>query len=353
MAARSFAELVSLVRRAEEALVRRAGQTDASDRVTTLRGIYYGTSWSRDFRAEHSSLRNWGFFTYTAGADPIDPRPALGADLFAQLQASQSVADRGRRIDIGHALIGFDARNRALSRSVPIPTQGGTGLEIVTWLGDLGGGAANLAMQRLRQPSRSVEVVFHNRGFDYGAVDNLEGDAAGYLLACDSTAGGEPVYRRGEGVADVIARYLPTANEREWSTRAGRFAVALGAEIRQGQLSGVDALISRLRDQIADFAAWYISTRYVASGQISGARITTVCQSLPGSAQEVATVFVQTLSRAVRSRGGTLEAMAPFPRPSRRGACTSAILQAAASDVPGALRREYDELRRDLQHLFQ
>jgi len=352
MAARRFRELIALVRDAEQALIRRAGQTAVADRVTTLRGIYYGTSWSRDYRVEHSSLRNSGFYLYTGGVYPVDPRPALGASLFNDLQASQSVVDPRGKFDVGHALIGLDARNRLSPRTVPIPTQGGTGLEIVTWLGDLGGGAGNLAVQRLTHPTRSVEVVFHNRHSDYGAVDNLEGDAGGYLLASGAAAGGAPGFLSGETVAAALARYLPTSNDREWSTRGARLAVALGGTISGGALSGAASLVNRLTLQIADFAGWYITTRYIASGQIARTRIPILCQLLAGAAREVATVFVQILARSVKSPGA-LEAVGPYPRPSPPSPCTSSILRSASTDVPGTLGQGYDELRKSFQELLR
>ena len=144
------------------------------------------------------------------------------------IQASQSIHDGGREIDVGHVMIGLETRGSIIMRNTPMPGQGGTGIEIVTWLGDLGGGAADLARRRATAPSTPVSIIFTNSSSDYGVMDNLEGDAGGYLVACGSTPGGAPTWGGGT-IADVLSNYLPAGPTREWSTRAGRFATALGA----------------------------------------------------------------------------------------------------------------------------
>ncbi len=156
-AARNFRELVTLVREAEKKLTA-AGIDDVDDRVTALRGLYYGTEWSTDFLKEKSTTRNLGFRRYTATAfDPPDVRPFLECNLGKALQGSQDCKDAGRLVDFGHLIIGLDSRRKWVSRSYNF-AEGGTGLEIVTWLGDLGGGAAMLAKDRVEKPDtlRSV-----------------------------------------------------------------------------------------------------------------------------------------------------------------------------------------------------
>lgn len=243
--ATSFGAVVALIRAAEDLLIKKAGQTSPLDRVSTLRGVYYGTLWSLDYKVESvrstggANIRNLGFLTYTGGTIPADPRPAFaGTSIMADLQASQSIRDRGRGIDIGHMLIGLETRSSQVLRTQNFTGQGGTGLEIVTWLGDLGGGAANLAKRRILRPT-SVEVIFHNRTSDYGVMDNLEGDAAGYLVACGTTPGGPRSTRRARASrthspaislwgarpsgpsapADSPARSVPRCPLRESSTR--------------------------------------------------------------------------------------------------------------------------------------
>jgi hypothetical protein len=85
--------------------------------------------WSLDYKVEGkrtelgARIRNLGFLTYTAGNVPADPRPAIGTELFNDLQNSQSIVDGGRGIDIGHMLIGIETRNSVAMRNVPMPGQ--------------------------------------------------------------------------------------------------------------------------------------------------------------------------------------------------------------------------------------
>jgi hypothetical protein len=153
-----------------------AGRSDVDDRIRTLSRVYYGTPWSVDHDAEQSGVRDRAFQIYTArpGAGD-DPRQALGPSLFAALKASQDAGN----LDMGHVLIGLDARSSWTSRRVPIPTQGGSGLEITTWVGDLGGATARLALDRTHDPRARAERYL--RGTDYGAASNLAGDIAAYV----------------------------------------------------------------------------------------------------------------------------------------------------------------------------
>src|SRR5690349_248481 len=78
----SFSAAVALLAKAEALLIK-AGQSSAEERLKTLRGVYYGTTWSLDFDVESKRsmagaiIRNAGFVTYTGGHAPADPRPAF------------------------------------------------------------------------------------------------------------------------------------------------------------------------------------------------------------------------------------------------------------------------------------
>ncbi|GAA4936154.1 hypothetical protein ACFPM3_06280 [Streptomyces coeruleoprunus] len=356
--ATSFRTAVALIRAAEDALIKKAGQTSPLDRVSTLRGVYYGTPWSLDYKVESvrsmggAHIRNLGFLTYTGATIPADPRPAFaGTTLLADLQASQSIRDRGRGIDIGHMLIGLEVRASAALRTKTFPGQGGTGLEIVTWLGDLGGGAANLAKRRILRPT-GVGVIFHNRTSDYGVMDNLEGDAAGYLVACGTTPGGPPQYAPGKGIADALASYLPLASRTEWSTRAARFAQALGATVSPKGITNKTDVVDRLSEKLYEFAVWYAATRWVPSGELLGPAAEKACQHMKGAAREVATVFVATLSSAVAHAPNPIDATGPYPGQSATGPCASTLLKAASTDV-GAVRKQLDSWVKDLGGLFR
>lgn len=356
--ATSFGTVVALIRAAEDLLIKKAGQTSPLDRVSTLRGVYYGTEWSLDYKVESARsqggarIRNVGFLTYTGGSLPADPRPAFsGTTLMADLQASQSIHDRGRGIDIGHMLIGLEVRASQVLRTRNFPGQGGTGLEIVTWLGDLGGGAANLARRRILRPT-GVEVIFHNRTSDYGVMDNLEGDAAGYLVGCGTTPGGPPQYPPGKGIADVLANYLPLGSKAEWAQRAARFASALGGTVSAKGIGNQAALIDKLADKLYEFAVWYAATRWVPSGELLGPAAEKACQHMKGAAREVATVFVTTLSSAIAHPPNAIDAAGPYPGQSATGPCASTLLKTASTNV-GAVRQQLDQWVRELGHLFQ
>ena len=341
---KTFAGIVNLVRRAEALLVTNAGQTDPADRASTLRGIYYGTEWSLDYKVEKSLVRNLGFITYTGGNVSTDPRPAFAkTTLFNDLQKSQNIFERGRQIDIGHVLIGLETRNNKIMRTVQIAGQGGTGLEIVTWLGDLGGGAANLAKRRIQKKTQRVDIVFNNKGSDYGVTDNLEGDVGGYLVACDKNPGGPPVYGTGKGVADVLESYFMSIAE--WNTRATRFVKSFGGTVGPGGITNANMLISTFADKIHAFALWYASTRWVPSGELRGVSALTACTHMQGAAREVATVFVAALSRATKS--GPIKAIEPYPVPSAPSSCTFPLLQQT-----GSLREQLEEWRKGLGKLF-
>lgn len=357
--ATTFAGVVDLIRKAEALLEKKAGQTDPVDRAITLRGIYYGTLWSLDYKVESkrsvpgANIRNLGFITYTGGNMPVDPRPALtGTTLFDDLQASQSIHDRGAGIDVGHVMIGIETRNSLILRNVPFPGQGGTGIEIVTWLGDLGGGAASLARKRITAARTSVEVIFNNTTSDYGVMDNLEGDAGGYLVACGSTPGGATIYGAGKGVADVLADYLPLTSATQWATRASRFATALGATVGAMGITNVPALTTSIADKLYDFAVWYAATRWIPSGELLGPAATTACTHMRGAADEVATVLVSTLSKAILRPGSSIHASAPYPKPTAAGVCKSTLLQGASVN-PSAVRKQLEEWNKQMGSFFQ
>jgi len=360
-AATTFAGVVDLIRKAEDALIKKAGQNDPLDRASTLRGVFYGTEWSLDFKVESARsaagaiIRNLGFLNYTGGNLPADPRPAFaGTTLFADLQASQSIRDRrlGLGIDLGHVLIGLETRSSTTMRTKPLAGQGGTGVEIVTWLGDLGGGVANLARRRVTDPSTKVEVIFNNASSDYGVTDNLEGDAGGYLVACGMSPGGVPVYSSGKGVADAIADYLPLASRAQWNTRASRFATVLGATVSPRGITNTSIMIDQLTAKLYDFAVWYAATRWIPSGELLGKTAVIACMHMKGAAREVATVFVATLARGIVSSHSPIKAVAPYPAPTIPGTCDSNLLKAASVNV-SAVRQQLDSWGKDFLKHFK
>ena len=334
--ATDFRELVSLVERAETALINGGEYSDFADRLSALRGVYYGTPWSRDFVAEGSQIRNLGFTVFTGFSRPPDPRAVLGDSLFADLQASQDVRDGLYRLDLGHALIGLEARNSTVARTVTIPTQGGTGLEIVTWLGDLGGGAANLAWNRARRgPERSVRTVFRAGGSDYGASINLEGDIAGYLLGARSTLAA-PLTNSSTTIADLLRGYLPItqAGRGRYLRRSQDFLSMLGGRFQADggvRLANRSQVIAFLRRRIQAFAGPYMLQRYVARKNHPPERIALACRHVAGAAAEVAWTLTIALEITARSPRRAIRARAPWQQPTPPAArCSEPVLQLAS-----------------------
>lgn len=270
-----------------------------------LRGLYYGTVWSIDYEVEHSAMRNQGFsyFLYgqqalpevniqnlvnlvSGGAenlktntkfDPHNPYETLGHMLFHQIRNSYEVTDpSGRAIDFGHILIGLEARVRSESRektaTKPTPTglaeesMGGSGLEIVTWLGDLGGGASKLAQDRLMKPSLSAKSIFPFSGHSYGAMINLEGDIASFLIASKKIVPGvKPPIDRDlrKGVSGALREYLgPHEATSLWKNRARLFLEIYGGVFDgNGRLLNKRLLIQSCAKKLETFGRTYKLSR--------------------------------------------------------------------------------------------
>jgi len=349
--ARNFAAFVALVDSAEKLLVK-SGMTLVEQRLITLRGIYYGTTWSLDYEVESKRsvpgaiIRNAGFLTYTGGNTPKDPRPAFGrTTLMKDLKDSQSMVDGARSADMGHLLIGLETRTNTLARTTTFP-EGGNGLEVVTWMGDLGGGAANLARRRAKTPSFKVDYVFHNSSSDYGVADNLEGDVAAYVVgSAGGPAGGVPAFGSG-GVADAIRAYLLPATSTAWRDRAASFAKAVGGAVTPKGITNKADLVKALTAKLTAFGYWYAATRWVPTGELVGAEAQRTCEHLEGAAKEIATVFVDTLSKAIVAAPAKIDATAPYPPASMPGACNSRLLKLAAlgggAGLPNPLKGVFD-----------
>lgn len=359
--ARNFSAYVDLVRAAETKLIA-AGYSSVEDRIHVLRGIYYGTTWSADYAVERSPVRNAGFQVYTASTTPDDPRAILDCGLFSALQRSQDLVDGRRRVDAGHLMIGLDARRSVTARHVSIPTQGGTGLDISTWLGDLGGGAGMLAFRRVTTPGTSAMRMF--RGTDFGGPINLEGDVAGFVVARDTTTatptGPEGLTFAGTStIADALAAYLlPTgsgATSSEWNNRCKTFMSMKGATFdRAGALNNRTAFISALKDQIEAFACWYLVNRLRQTGRLSISTLRTASLHVSGAAEEIATIFVDALDTCQSTPGSNLAASGTGPTPTAIGsssptACSLAIRGLEAAEAAERALREAERGIRDFR----
>lgn len=241
-------EYVNLIKQAEASLIK-AGHSSIEKRVHMLTSIYYGSTWSLDFKVEASAVRNKLFeqFINKSFDTSDDPRPALGTKLFAQLQGSQDAGG----VDMGHLLIGLDARMRTGSREGTIFGFGASGLELVTWAGDLGGGSARLAFDEADGAKGNVERYF--RGTDYGADSNLEGDIAAYVVGSLGKKSLDVPTFAGGTVAGALDEYFLSAKNKEWSNRKLRFQ-----EIISGTASASSATFA---PKIEAFSRAYYATR--------------------------------------------------------------------------------------------
>ena len=87
--------------------------------------------------------------------------------------------------------------------------KGGSGLEIVAWLGDLGGGAGKLAIDRVGKPKKTVEVTSKNRSSDHGVSINLEADIGTYVITRDPHVPRQPTapfFEERETTADALRK---------------------------------------------------------------------------------------------------------------------------------------------------
>lgn len=326
--ATSFAALLKLVDIAEKRL--NAAGHDTSSVIHILRGIFYGTTWSMDSDVEGSEMRNVAFQIYTASTTPDDPRPIIGKSLFAALKASAEVKDpKGRYVDFGHLIIGLDSRGFA-ARNLPIPSQGGSGQEINTWLGDLGGGAGMLAMKRGLQGQVKKRALSHFKGHDYGAVVNVEGDIAGVVgveIQPDQT------------LAQALRAYLlppKTDKDSRWNRRAQLMLESLGGEVEQGALANQSTLVTELAGKIESFGCWYAATRLKDKGRsLTPTMCRKVGRHIAGAAREVADIFVHTLVWAMADPKRNVDALKAGhdPEPSPEGDSVPYQLESLATSL--------------------
>jgi hypothetical protein len=325
---RSFDDLIALVADAEDALSK-SGITSVKDQIHALRGIYYGTLWSLDYAGtpdspgEKSLTRNEGFnhFTRPSASDvastvPPDVRAILCCGLFEALYNNQDWHDDAtqRAIDFGHVVIGLDARfdSAALNANVTYEAKvmgftvktvdmGGSGFEVVTWLGDLGGGAGSLSRIRGDGAPASGDIlsyVFAKEppgNSDYGGFINLEGDVGAAVIASgSSTALGTPTAAR---LSDALRDYLTPGAA--WDSRAKAFLSMYGATFdASGVLTNRDTLVRGYAQKVAAFACNYIASR-VNDKRITLDKGKAAAFHVVGVANEVAAVFIDTLVAAL------------------------------------------------------
>jgi len=323
--ATSFKGLVKLVEEAEKQLVN-CGYKTIEERLHIIRGLYYGTTWSVDYDVEKSPVRNLAFnIPYTGSTEPDDPRNCLDCSLVDALKKSAEVTDGKKSFDFGHAIIGMDARRSVVARNISIPTQGGTGLDIVTWLGDLGGGAGMLSIRRMTDPAKRVKSVFS--GSDFGGAVNLEGDIGAFLIARNTAKSGISGldFSGKTFLWEALDTYLdPAASGSEWNNRCQLFLIMLGGVFAGKVLSNRSSLETTLAAKIKGFGLWYLVNRLRQSGTFSKKTATDASKHLIGASTEVAGMFLDILTSCA---SGTATLLKPTtdPNPTPPGNALSEV----------------------------
>lgn len=340
--ATNFAQLIPLIQRAESMLIS-AGISDVEDRIPYLRGIYYGTPWSLDYSLEHSNIRNRLFNGFTRPSlhtfnMPGDPRPYLECGVFEALFNSAEIkkSTDGRALDWGHVIIGLESRINATARTGMLPPFGGSGLECNTWLGDLGGGAGTCAYRRSVAPSTRATSIFpaDGHGSSFGAIVNLEGNIASYVVGREISPPDEPdeptdvIFPSNGSIASIVQDYLGTTSPSpEWNDRARIFLQMKGGVINGGVLTNRASLIVQLAAQIETFGSWYIIKtifKTTALPQVP-AKIQATSKHMTGAALEVASIFVDSLVHTMNHPLDLLKYRTD-PNPTPPSATGSAIL---------------------------
>ncbi len=320
--AKNFKQLVELVKQGEDNLILN-GYDDVGDRISIIRGIYYGTEWSLDYNVEKSTLRNIAFnIPYTGSFVTADARQKLKcsedceADLFNSLYNSFEVFEnKYKAIDFGHLIIGMDARRNWRAKTLHIPTQGANGLEICTWVGDLGGGAGKLSLDRVQKPLKRSKTLFPILGNSYGAMVNLEGDIAAYVVGMN--VNNESEVDDPTNNFDTIHEALQDYFDNKWDKRAYYFLKMLnGTFDKSNRLVNREELVDYCTDHFTSFSAWYLGARLKDKGVGSWEDFQKAAPHFESVAKEVSSIFIDGLIHVVEKPKDMITARTdPDPKP--------------------------------------
>jgi hypothetical protein len=302
--ATNFKTLLVLVKQAEEMLILN-GQKDMGTRINTIRGIYYGSMWSMDYKSEQSTNRNSAFTVYTGCGVTHDAREVLKcvkvckSNLFESLIASPEVFDNAyKAVDFGHLMIGLDSRRSWNSINVKIPTQGGTGLELNTWVGDLGGGTGTLSRQRISNPKKRAKTIFMDK-HSYGSMVNLEGDIAAYVVGMNEKKPGNIVDSTDnfKSIHEALQDYF----DKKWNKRAFYFMAMLGVNISENVISyNIDELTQNCAEKFNDFARWYLGNRMRDKGFGGLEDFAKASNFFKPVSYEISSIFIEGLRHVIR-----------------------------------------------------
>lgn len=302
--AKNFKELVALVKQAEENLIEK-GHKDMGDRIHIIRGIYYGTEWSLDYDIEKSKMRNTAFNEpYTFTNTPPDAREELKcsekckADLYNSLYNSYEVFDNHyKAVDFGHLIIGLEARRGWIPKNIHIPTQGGTGLEICTWVGDLGGGTGKLALDRTKNPKKRAKTVFPVFGSSYGAMTNLEGDIAAYVVGMDENNASkiDDATNNFYTIHEALQDYF----ECKWDSRSLYFLQMIGGKFDNNNLINREEIENKISQHLEGFSFWYLGLRMKDRGVGGLEEFKNAAGHFNPLSKEVASIFIDGLLHVI------------------------------------------------------
>jgi hypothetical protein len=302
--ATNFKTLIELVKQAEEMLIQNK-QTNMGDRINTIRGIYYGSMWSMDYNSEQSTNRNTAFTVYTGCGVKYDAHVALKcskdckSNLFESLIASPEVFDNPyKAVDFGHLIIGLDSRRSWSSINAKIPTQGGTGLELNTWVGDLGGGTGTLSKQRISNPKKRAKTIYMDK-HSYGSMVNLEGDIAAYVVGMNEKKPDEIVDSTDNfnNIYEALQDYF----DNKWNKRTFYFMAMLGVNVSGNVISyDKEELIQNCAEKFNDFARWYLGNRMrdKSSGGIED--FAKASNYFKPVSQEISSIFIEALRHVIK-----------------------------------------------------
>ncbi len=309
----NFNELTALVKQAEEMLIEN-GFDDMGDRISIIRGIYYGAKWSLDYTTEKSNARIAFFNLYTGSNVKADAREVLKcsenckSNLFKSLYDSPEVFENSyKAVDFGHLIIGLDSRRSWSSKNVSL-AHGGTGLEMNTWVGDLGGGTGNLSRQRISNPQKRAKTLFPVSGHSYGAMVNLEGDVAAYVVGMNKDKPNEisDPTENFKTIHDALQDYF----NNKWNDRAFYFLAMLGAEVKGNQIIyNKNTLVSKWAKKFEDFATPYLTLRNPTD-------LAEASNHFQPVSEEVASIFLEALLHVVPKPTDMITARTdPDPKP--------------------------------------
>jgi len=199
---------------------------------------------------------------------------------------------------MGHVMIGLNARMRRGSRDLVFPGTGSTGLEITTWVGDLAGASARLALDRVGAAGTPPRKYFS--GTDYGAPSNLEGDVAAYLVGAGSAASrvAPPAIPSTGLVATALENFF--VKKAGFAGRCRSFLILQGATFAGTTLTNRTAVNTRMADKLEAFGRLYMVNFLRRSGKGPAIIARTTMAAMPllrKAAEDVAGVFLDKLVR--------------------------------------------------------